>query len=222
MSGERTLPGLGLSAYWTPGSNGWDTLMNSNLRTLSALTQLAVKSRTTVLPGSPTNGDIYIVRSDDGTNPNKIAVRDNGAWVYITPIAGMRAWVIDEATTYVFDTAWATLPAPMDVAAFASGVPGASAAILRYIFARAVVFPDEFAGSQGRSGVAATAAASFAVKKNGTTVGAVAFAIGATVATFTTTGTTVSFAVGDVLEIIAPASPDATLASIAVTLAGLR
>jgi hypothetical protein len=103
----RTLPGLGLSGFWTLGEDGWNTGADVNWRTLSALVQLSVISRTTALPGSPTNGDIYLVPSDAGAEPNKVAVRDNGAWVYLTPQEGWRAWVKDTDEMVTFSgTAW--------------------------------------------------------------------------------------------------------------------
>ena len=61
MAGERALPGLGLRAYWTVGSNNWEQQHDPDTRMLSVLCQAAVISRTTNLPGSPANGDIYIV-----------------------------------------------------------------------------------------------------------------------------------------------------------------
>lgn len=107
MAGERTLPGAGLTAGWTPGTGGWATGMDDNLRAVSAAMQLSVLSMTTALPGSPSDGVIYIVRSDDGTNPNKIAIRDNGAWVYLTPVVGWVAWVQDGAKfVYYTGSAW--------------------------------------------------------------------------------------------------------------------
>jgi hypothetical protein len=100
-----------------------------------------------------------------------------------------------------------------------AGSPGASQVIERYIFATPVTFPAGLAGSYGTAGIAATASASFAIQKNGATIGTMAFAASATSASFTMAGAT-SFAGGDVLTILAPASPDATLANLAWTLAG--
>ena len=100
-----------------------------------------------------------------------------------------------------------------------AGSPGASQVIERYIFATPVTFSAGLAGSYGTAGTAATAAASFTIQKNGSTVGTMAFAAAATNATFTMASPT-SFAGGDVLTIVAPASPDATLANLAWTLAG--
>lgn len=105
MAGERTLPGVGLKAFWTPGSDGWDPDMDADLRKLSALTQCSVKSATTALPGSPSNGDMYIVPS--GGQAKSIAVRDNGAWVYFAPSAGWMAFVQDTGRYVCFNgTNW--------------------------------------------------------------------------------------------------------------------
>lgn len=98
---KRTLPGLGLTGFWPLGQDGWNDENDANLRLLSAVVQGAVLSRTTALPGSPTNGNIYIVPS--GGDANKIAVRDDGAWVYLTPAAGWRVWVADDAKFAYFD-----------------------------------------------------------------------------------------------------------------------
>lgn len=225
MAGERALPGLGLKGFFTPGTDDWDGAagMDGNLRLLSAVVQLSVLSRVTALPGSPTDGQIYIVPSGAGSHPNEVAIRDNGAWVYATPATGWRAWVVDEAAEYVWlGSAWAKASAPVDMGTFVSGSPSASEVVLRYVFARSVTFADEFAGSVASAGTAATASTVFIVKKNGSTVGTVTFSASGTTGVFATTGTTVSFAAGDVLELQAPSSPDSTLANVSFTLAGVR
>jgi hypothetical protein len=96
------------------------------------------------------------------------------------------------------------------------GSPAASQVIERYIFATPVTFPAGLAGSYG---AAATAATSFAIQQNGAAVGTMAFAVGSATAGFTMAAAT-TYAAGDVLIIIAPATPDPTLANLAWTLAG--
>lgn len=222
---SHTLPGLGLAGGRSAGESGWADEMNLNLLKLSAVAQLSVKSRATALPVSPSNGDIYIVPSGDATNPNKVAVRDAGAWTYLTPAEGWLAWVQDEDGQVVWNgSTWTapTLSAPMDVGTSIIGLPGSGEKVLRYVFARAVTFSDDFAGSYAKAGVAATASATFDIQKNGATVGSLTFAVSGTTGTFTTSGGSVSFAAGDVLTIVAPSTADATLADIAITLAGLR
>lgn len=100
-----------------------------------------------------------------------------------------------------------------------TGKPGAGQVVERYIFATSVTFPAGLGGSYGSAGAAATAAASFALAKNGSNVGTMAWAAGATAATFTM-GAATTFAGGDVLAVTAPATQDATLADLAWTLAG--
>lgn len=112
----RTLPGLGLNGFWALGEDGWKDTMDANLRVLSALVQCRVISKVTALPGSPTNGDMYIVPS--GGDANKIALRDNGAWVYIIPAEGYSVYVVDTNETVQFDgAAWVVL--------VTSGIPSA-------------------------------------------------------------------------------------------------
>lgn len=102
---ERTLPGLGLTGFWDLGQDEWNTGMDANIRVLSAVAQLSVISATTALPGSPADGDIYIVPS--GGNANEIAIRDLGAWVYIVPQEGWRAWVRDTDKLVIWSgSAW--------------------------------------------------------------------------------------------------------------------
>lgn len=218
MTGERTTPGLGLTAFWDLGS-GFKSGMDTNLQTLSVVTQLRAKSRTTSLPGSPSDGDIYIVPTGD-TNAEDIALRDDGTWYYITPTAGFMAYVEDEAIFCDFDgSAWSqSIFRFMDVGSFIAGTPSDAETILRLALARAVTFPSGLTGSQADAGVAATGSVDFSLKKNGTEFATCNFNAGAT-GTFTAASAT-SFAAGDILSIVAPATADATLADISLTLKG--
>ena len=112
---------------------------------------------------------------------------------------------------------------PFDVLAFYPGIPTASAKVCRVPIARAVTFPANFAGSYFTASANATGTTVFDVQKNGSSIGSVSIAAGGTTATFTTTsGTSKSFAAGDVLALIAPGTPDATLADVGFALAGTR
>lgn len=79
--------------------------------------------------------------------------------------------------------------------------------------------PISLTGSQTDAGTAATGSCSFSITKNGTSIGSINFAASGTVATFTFTAA-VAFAAGDILEVTAPATADATLADIAISLFG--
>jgi hypothetical protein len=91
--------------------------------------------------------------------------------------------------------------------------------VQRYVFAGTVMFPAGLTGSQGTAGVAATATTTYSIKKNGTNVGTMVFAAGAMIGTFSMPSAT-TFMAGDILTVVAPVSPDATLANLAWTLVG--
>lgn len=106
MAGERTLPGLGLTGYWNIGDNTWKPGMDVNLLKLSAIVNGIVISRATSLPGSPTQGDVYIVPATDA-HGNDLAIYDNSVWTYVTPNVGWLIYVADEAKHYRFEgTGW--------------------------------------------------------------------------------------------------------------------
>lgn len=112
---------------------------------------------------------------------------------------------------------------PFDIHTFYPGKPTASARLYRGKLARAVTWPANFAGAQFTATANATASTVFDVQKNGVSVGSCTIAAGGTTATFATTGgAAVNFAAGDIFEVIAPASADATLADPAITFAGTR
>jgi hypothetical protein len=161
----------------------------------------------------------------------------NGATAKTTPVDADYVGLMDSAASNVlkklswanvkaalktyFDAIYAPLSQPFDLTAYYPGVPSASVTVTRVPVARAVAFPANFTGSVGIASVAATASTAFDVRKNGTSVGTITFAGGATTATFTTSGA-VSFAAGDYLSIVAPSTPDATLADPGFVLTGTR
>jgi hypothetical protein len=76
-------------------------------------------------------------------------------------------------------------------------------------------------GSSGYAGTTATGSATINIRKNGSNQGTVVFAAGTATPTFAL-ASALSFAAGDRLELVGPASADATLADISVTLKGVR
>jgi Putative phage tail protein len=99
------------------------------------------------------------------------------------------------------------------------GKPTASQVLQSYVFVAPATIPAGFPGSQGVAATAATAAAAFTITKNGTNIGIMTFTASATTATFSM-NFAVQFNTGDVLTILAPATPDATLADLAWTITG--
>jgi hypothetical protein len=121
------------------------------------------------------------------------------------------------------------------VGAFVPGVLSASQMLLMHTVSKAVTFPANFGSylghaSQARGSAAATGSTVIAVQQataaapgTFTGVGTITFAAAALVGTFASSGgAAVSFAAGDTLALVAPASADATFSGFAATLAGME
>lgn len=88
-------------------------------------------------------------------------------------------------------------------------------------FAQDITFPANWSGAQGSCEVAPTAEFTISVKRNGAEVGTVVFAAGAYTPTFHTIASAeVPFLDGDKMTLIAPVTPDATIADIGLKLQG--
>lgn len=108
-----------------------------------------------------------------------------------------------------------------DISTFVPDAPTSSMVCVRLIIVRAFSLPASLTGSRADAATAATGSTTFDLQKNGVSFGTVAWSAAGTSGTFTSvSGAT--FAVGDVLRVVAPATPDATLANISITFAGTR
>lgn len=107
---SRDLPNLALKGFFDLGEDGWDDEISLNLLKLSVLVQATALDKVAADPGAPVDGDVYIFDETHPTQANKVAIRDAGAWVYVTPFEG---WLIfNQAAGYYekFDGAvWAEL-----------------------------------------------------------------------------------------------------------------
>lgn len=106
---------------------------------------------------------------------------------------------------------------PYDILCGIVGKPSNGEVVLLFVAPRAFRIPANAAGSRLKAGTAATGTAVFSIQKNGSEFLTATVAASGTTATFA--GSQVDFAAGDMLRIIAPATADATLADIAITLA---
>jgi hypothetical protein len=107
--------------------------------------------------------------------------------------------------------------APFELPISIGAKPTASEILLRAALTFPyTIFKDRCVAS---AETAATASTVFTLSVDGTTVGTVTFGVGATTGTFSITAP--NFAAG-VLKLVAPATPDATLANISITLSGER
>jgi hypothetical protein len=266
-------PNLGVIINALTG-DAFDADFRTLLRLVDVLLQGAVISKTlTAPPGSPANGDRYIV----GASPTgawagqakSVAVwtTDNpaapsGHWEFYVPKAGWLVVNLADSTAYIYvSSAWTALggggggataftglsdvPAsysgaggkavevnsgatalvfnakPFDVGVTNPGVGSNSQVLIHLKLARAVTFPSGASLSTAHAGTAATGSTTFTFKKNGTSFATVNFAASGTSGTYTQ-GSDAVFAAGDLLELIGPATADATLADFGFVLAGIR
>ena len=103
----------------------------------------------------------------------------------------------------------------------APGVPTASMVVFHHVFTQAVSFVASLTDSYVKAGTAATAQTDFDLKQNGSSIGTVRFAAAGTTASYVSISAS-SWVAGDILTLIAPATPDATIADIWGTLVGVR
>ncbi len=108
-----------------------------------------------------------------------------------------------------------------DIGGSYNGSPTGSLTIMRFPFVRNVMFEAGMSLSKMIASVAATATAIFSLRKGGVEFATATFGAGGTTATFACALNT-TFTPGQILTIVAPASPDATLANLAWCLAGTR
>ncbi len=107
---QRTLPNLGLTGFFDLGEDGWKDEMDLNLLRLSVLVQGGVIDKLPAEIVSPTAGDVIILDEAHPTEPNAVAVYDDGAWVYIAPNEGWLMYNQTEDYYEKFDgTVWAEL-----------------------------------------------------------------------------------------------------------------
>ena len=108
-----------------------------------------------------------------------------------------------------------------DVGSVYGGAPSASAIVFGFVANKALSFPASMAGSVVIAKTAATAQTDFDLQKNGVSQGTVRFAAAGTTATYVGISA-FTLASGDRLELVAPGSPDSTLANLLINFAGYR
>lgn len=222
----RTVPGLGLRAFWPDGENAWGTFHSQDIRLLSALVNCKVIDIVDATPAAPADGDIYLFSAVHPTNPNDIAIRDNGAWVFVEPNEGFNLWVADENVKYDFDGAtWAvragSTPRPFILGTYFVTCPPSGEVLIDLPFTVAVDFAALWAGAVGSVLVNPTASYVLDIRKGTpgafTSVGTVTIS---TAGVFTFAGTA-DFAIGDRFRLVAPAV-DASIGGLAISFKGVQ
>ena len=169
----------------------------------------------------PANKKLAIV-TNEAANTHPISVEKGSTALSILP--GAAAIIYTDGTTdglLAVGTATSARK-PYDIATYCNGLPDISEMLLRFNYPRAVTLPANLVGSRITAAAAATATTDFILSKNGGSIATLRFAAAGTTATIVGMGSDITFAVNDQLSIQAPATPDATLADIAFTIAGVQ
>lgn len=177
---------------------------------------------TTYLASIAQRGFVSLVQSDDPAvwRLYKItAVIAASGYYKLTVInqAGAGSFADDVLVRLAF----AMSDSQYSVGFFFTTTPTTSEILLLHTVAQAVTFPDDFAGSVGDIGTNPSASFVLGVQKNGSSVGSITISTGGSF-TFATTGSAVSFAIGDQLKIVGPGTADSTAANVSITLLGVR
>lgn len=229
MTGQRALPGIGLTNRWTPGTSGWALGMDGNLAALDALIFLSVISSSIATPPtSPAQGDRYIVAAGAtgvwAGKDTKIALYLDTSWTFFGPRVGWLAYVQDTGVDSRFDGAmWKLGGAPYTVQVWRYKMPSLVVEpILSIQMERFVNFATGFAVSRATCKTpASTIRQVLPIFKNASQVGTAVFEIGAATGSFTLASAT-TYAPGDVFEVYRSATPDPAFGGVRLTFAGNR
>lgn len=163
---------------------------------------------------------------DDAVTYPQLAMVEWGGAVFISSVEANLNHEPDIDPEPTSSAYWTLFPLPstgdfFDIALYAAGVYGNSELLFRFEFASTVVFPAALVGSVANALVDPAGTITLSIRKNGSEFGTVNFAAGAVNATFTS-ASGATFNVGDVLTVLAPASADADLSGVAITIRGSR
>ena len=203
------------TANGVAGLDSTGKIPSSLLPSIAIIDTYVVASQAAMLALNAQRGDVAI-RSD--VNKTFILSTDTpsnvGDWLQILApgsvqsVAGKTGIVTLAASDL---TSFSTVP--YDIAFSIYGKPSTAEQVFRFRACRAYTLPSVQTGAQAIATTAATGSTVFTLTKNSTSFGTVTFAANATSGTISISSP-VTFAVGDLLVITAPASADATLADI--------
>jgi hypothetical protein len=136
---------------------------NAALQMLDAIVQLAIVAGAPKPPADAPEGACYLVDPSPGDawlgKAGMIALRQDGAWIFLQPREGWQAWFIAEASTRIFRSGQWALPTPSPLGAFQTlGVNTKADSTNRLaVSAQATLFNNAGNGHQLKINKAATA-----------------------------------------------------------------
>jgi hypothetical protein len=105
----------------------------------------------------------------------------------------------------------------INVSMYCEGAPTASEIVGIFACPAALNLAASATNSQAIAGTDSTGTATWTLEKNGSSIGTIVFSASTAAGVFTGISST-NFVAGDLIQLIAPSSPDATLANVAFTL----
>jgi|HubBroStandDraft_4_1064222.scaffolds.fasta_scaffold29925_2 hypothetical protein len=116
----------------------------------------------------------------------------------------------------------ATGTQPWEVGNFVDGLPGNGVVVMRFVVARTITFPANFSLNQLKVGTNPASTASWAINKNGSSVGSASTSTSGVTTWTSSGGSPVVFNTGDVCTFVAPSPQDASLANPTWIFSGTR
>jgi len=122
-------PNEGISYNYDLGTF-WKDDNDDTLKLIDGIMNLGVIDKDlSADPGSPANGDRYIVAAPGSgawnLQADNIAIRIEGVWEFRTPKLGWRAFVQDESFVYFWNgSAWVILTTPASISNVVTALPG--------------------------------------------------------------------------------------------------
>lgn len=205
-----------LAASDTPSSYGGQTL--KLVRVNAAETALEFVAAYTVPAGGTTGQALVKSSNADGAvgwasiSTSSIALDD------LTDVATSGA-ATGKVLTYD-GSSWVPAAVVRPIAFFFTSTPASNEVLALYTACESISLPANFTGAVGNVGTNPTGSFVLNVQKNGATVGTITIATGGGFTFATSGGSAVSLVSGDQLKVVAPASADATIANVSITLKG--
>lgn len=180
-------------------------------------------------PGSPTEGDTYLLQRSDSLSGawssfmrGNLAYYNGTAWEEIAMRFGDLIWHPDyDEFWYCSNTGsdprqYTPTESPLRLSAFKAAAPTSSEVIAAYVFTRNCAIPENFVGSQGAVGANPAASFEMIVRLDESPIGTITVSTGGEF-TFDS-ASTYGAGAGSILDVVAPSSTDGSIARIALTL----
>lgn len=177
--------------------------------------------------GTGTNGDLTLGTVGSGNGGNfvvktvgveRLRILKSGAWSVGS--AGTNYGTSGQILTSNGSSSAPTWSAqPYDIAVSIADKPAINTAVLNFVVTRAFTWPANLTGSLFKAATAATASTTFSILNNANLIGSIVFAANSTTGAATFAAAT-TFAVGDLIQVVAPAAQDSTLANISFVFLG--